>query len=44
MNQQEAQNRPLPAIVAMAIVVALLWFFVTALPMFMSWSQNAQAW
>jgi hypothetical protein len=33
MNQQEAPNSFLPAIVAMAIVVALLWFFLAALPM-----------
>jgi hypothetical protein len=31
MNQQEAPNRVLPAIVAMAIVVGLLWFFLVAL-------------
>jgi hypothetical protein len=31
MIQQEAPNRILPAIVAMAIVVAILWIFLAAL-------------
>jgi uncharacterized membrane protein YqiK len=41
MNQQEVPNRLLPAIVAMAIVVALLWFFLAALPMITPGSHGA---
>jgi uncharacterized membrane protein YqiK len=41
MNQQEAPNSLLPAIVAMAIVVAVLWFFLAVLPMIASGSADA---